>query len=111
MTRVFLYQGKPITLNFSQGLQSACKKAGIQWGRDVKGGFICHDLRHCFITDCRRAGVDRTVTMSITGHAVRDMNERYDVVSDQDKADAVVKLTAYRANLRQSNKAGMLANR
>ena len=93
---VFLYYGKPITRNFSQGLKAACKRAGITWGRDLKGGFIFHDLRHAFITDMRRAGVDRTVTMAITGHAITDMNQRYDVVEDSDKLKAVRKLEAYR---------------
>ena len=93
---IFLYQGKPITRNFSQGLKSACKKADIKWGRDVDGGFIFHDLRHAFITDMRRAGVDRTVRMSITGHAISDMDQRYDVVDDADKLDAIRKLEIYR---------------
>jgi hypothetical protein len=47
---------------------------------------------HAFITDIRRAGVDRTVTMAITGHAITDMNQRYDVVEDSDKLKAVRKL-------------------
>ncbi|RJQ70865.1 MAG: site-specific integrase [Desulfobacteraceae bacterium] len=96
-SHVFMYYGKPITRNFSQGLKSACKKAGIEWGRDVKGGFIFHDLRHSFITDMRRAGVDRTVRMAITGHAIRDMDQRYDVVEDSDKLVAIRQLEVYRA--------------
>ncbi len=102
---VFLYYGKPITRNFSQGLKSACKKAGIAWGRDVKGGFIFHDLRHSFITDARRAGVDRTVRMAITGHAIRDMDQRYDVVEDEDRLAAVRMLEAYRIGLENVTKA------
>jgi integrase len=62
----------------------------------LKGGFIFQDLRHAFITDMRRAGVDRTVTMAITGHAITDMNQRYDVVEDSDKLKTVRKLEAYR---------------
>lgn len=100
--QVFTYYGKPITRHFSQGLKSACKKAKITWGRDVKGGFVFHDLRHTFITDMRRAGVDRTVTMAITGHAITDMNQRYDVVEDSDKAGAIRKLEAYRASVDQT---------
>jgi integrase len=96
---VFLYYGKPITRNFSQGLKSACKKAGVEWGRDVKGGFIFHDLRHSFITDMRRAGVDRTVRMAITGHAIRDMDQRYDVVEDDDKLTAIQLLEDHRSKM------------
>jgi len=96
---IFLYYGKPITRHFSQGLKSACKKAGIEWGRDVAGGFIFHDLRHTFITDMRRAGVDRTVRMAITGHAIKDMDQRYDVVDDADKMLAIRKLENDRADV------------
>jgi integrase len=99
---VFLYYGKRITRNFSQGLKSACKKAGITWGRDVKGGFIFHDLRHTFITDMRRAGVDRTVRMAITGHAITDMDQRYDVVEDADKLAAIKRLENYRLMLTEN---------
>jgi len=34
--------------------------------------------------------------MAITGHAITDMNQRYDVVEDSDKIDAIRKLEAYR---------------
>jgi integrase len=43
------------------------------------------DLRHTFITGMRRAGVPRTVTMSVIGHALKDMHERYDTVEDWKK--------------------------
>ena len=102
---VFLYYGKRITRNFSQGLKTACSKAGIEWGRDVKGGFVFHDLRHSFVTDMRRAGVDRTVRMAITGHAIRDMDQRYDVVEDLDKQAAIRQLEIYRAGLANVAKA------
>ena len=94
---VFLYNGKPIKRNFTHGLKTACTKANILWGRDVKGGFIFHDLRLTFITDARRAGVDRTVRTAITGHAIRDMDQRYDVVEDSDKLAAIRKLEHYRS--------------
>jgi integrase len=93
---VFLYNGRRITNRFETGLKSASKKAGIPWGRNVKGGWIFHDLRHTFITDMRRAGVPRTVTKSITGHAITDMSERYDVVSDEDKLEAIRRLENHR---------------
>jgi integrase len=86
---VFLYYSKPITKRFETAMKTTCKDAGIPWGREVKGGFIFHDLRHTFITDMRRAGVPRTATMSITGHAISDMNERYDTVDEADKLEAI----------------------
>ena len=86
---VFLYSGRPIEYSFLRAMKTACDGIGITWGRKEKGGFIFHDLRHTFITDMRRAGVARTVTMRITGHAIRDMNERYDTVDDSDMFEAI----------------------
>lgn len=93
---VFLYNGRPILNRFETAIKSACAKAGIKWGREEDGGFIFHDLRHTFITDMRRAGVDRNVTMAITGHAIKDMNQRYDVVEGWEKTRAIKGLEAYR---------------
>lgn len=94
---VFLKKGKPIRNGFEKMMKTACEKAGIKWGREEKDGFIFHDLRHTFITEMRRAGVDRTVTMAITGHAIQDMNQRYDTVEDWEKLEAIAKLEAYRS--------------
>jgi integrase len=93
---VFLYNGRPIKRNFSTGLKTACKEAGIQWGREEKDGFIFHDIRHTFVTDCRKAGVSKSVRMSITGHAPKDMDDRYNRVDIQDQQDAIQKLEKYR---------------
>ena len=84
------------------GLQSVCEKAGIIWGRDVKGGFIFHDLRHTFVTDMRKAGVSKSVRMSITGHSPKDMDDRYNRVDDEDKHEAVRQLEVFRASVRQN---------
>lgn len=93
---VFLYKGKPIK-RFDVSLSKACGSADILWGRRKKGGFIFHDLRHTFITDMRRAGVQRTVTMAITGHAVTDMNERYDTIEAWEKLEAIRLLEKFRS--------------
>ncbi len=95
-SHVFLYCGRPIRNRFETGLKTACRKSGIAWGREVKGGFIYHDLRHTFITDMRKAGVDRDVRAAIVGHAIKDMQGRYDEVDDQDKLLAIRQLESYR---------------
>ncbi len=46
----------------------------------------------------RRAVVNRNVTMSITGHAIQDMNQQYDTIEDWDKIEAIKKLESYRRN-------------
>ncbi|MBW1781793.1 MAG: site-specific integrase [Deltaproteobacteria bacterium] len=101
-THVFLYQGKPIQRNFSTGLKTACKEAGITWGREVKGGFIFHDIRHTFVTNMRKAGVSKSVRMSITGHAPKDMDDRYNRVDIQDQHEAIKKLEVFFRNVTQS---------
>ena len=60
------------------------------------------DLRHTFITGMRRAAGSRTVTMPVIGHAIKDLNERYDTVEDWDKLEGVDKLRAYRESVRQT---------
>ncbi len=92
---VFLFNGKPIG-HFTTALKTACNEAGIFWGRDAKDGFIFHDVRHGFVTDMRKAGVSKSVRMSITGHAPKDMDDRYNRVDNQDKLEAVSRLEAYR---------------
>jgi integrase len=97
--RVFLYNGKGIEKRFETAMKSACEKAGITWGREEKGGFIFHDLRRTFITEMRRAGVQESVIMSITGHSIKTMNQRYDAVEDWEKLGAIKKLEDYRKEL------------
>ncbi len=104
---VFLYNGKPITRNFSTGLKTACKAAGITWGREVKGGFVFHDMRHTFVTDTRKAGVSKSVRMSITGHAPKDMDDRYNRVDIQDQHEAIKKLELFFLNVTQNVKSAV----
>jgi len=99
---VFLFNGNPILKRFETSMKTACKDAGLIWGRKGEGGLIFHDLRHTFVTDMRRAGVARTVTMSITGHAPKDMNDRYDTVDDRDRLEAIAQLESYRSNVDQN---------
>jgi integrase len=91
---VFLYRGKPVA-DIRRGLKDACKKAGIKYGRFVKGGFIFHDLRHTFNTYMRRAGVHEGVIMKITGHSTREMFDRYNTVDEDDTQKAVKQLEGY----------------
>lgn len=88
---VFLYKGG--TLKDIRGsIKAACKRAGIKYGRKVKGGFIFHDLRHTFVTNARKKGVQESVIMSITGHSTREMFDRYNTVDMEDIQEAVRKI-------------------
>ena len=91
---VFQFNGKPVG-DFRTGLKKACKKAGIKYGRFVKGGFIFHDLRHTFNTNMRKAGVQESVIMEVTGHSTREMFDRYNSIDEDDTRQAVDQMTAF----------------
>jgi integrase len=98
---VFLYEGKPIR-SIRRGLTDACEKAGIPYGRFVEDGFIFHDLRHCFNTYMRKAGVPESVIMEITGHSTREMFDRYNTIDHQDRKQAVDQMSSFLTNLDQA---------
>ncbi len=87
-------EADPLT-DIRSGLEDACEKAGIPYGRFVKGGFIFHDLRHTFNTHMRKAGVAESVIMEITGHSTREMFDRYNTVDADDKAEAIRKFQGF----------------
>lgn len=80
---VFQFRHKPV-FDIRRGLRRACNAAGIKYGRNVKDGFVFHDLRHTFNTNMRKAGVSETVIMKITGHSTREMFDRYNTVDSED---------------------------
>lgn len=98
---VFQYMGKPLK-SIDTGLRGACKEAKITYGRKIKGGFTFHDLRHTFNTNMRKAGVDKTVIMKITGHSSEEMFNRYNTVDAEDARQAVDRLQTYLANVDQT---------
>jgi integrase len=91
---VFLYQNKPIK-KITKALSSACKKAEITYGRFSSSGFVFHDLRHTFNTNCRKAGIQESVIMNITGHSTREMFDRYNTIDREDGQNAVDKLDKF----------------
>jgi len=58
---VFTYDGHPIAQNFRKSLRTACKGAGITFGRDKSGGFVFHDMRSTVKTNMLRAGLDKAM--------------------------------------------------
>jgi integrase len=98
---VFLFRGKPLK-SVRSGVEKACVKAGIIYGRYKKGGFIFHDLRHTFNTNMRKAGVPESVIMAITGHSTREMFDRYNTVDMEDTRNAVNSLEVFFRNVTQN---------
>ncbi len=98
---VILFHGKPIK-NISTCLEAACIKAKIIYGKRVKDGFILHDLRHSFNTYMRKAGVQESLIMSITGHSTREMFDRYNSIDGEDRRDAIRQLEGYLSKANQN---------
>jgi integrase len=85
--QVFTYKGRPI-----KGIRTAFLKA---CGRAEIGDFRFHDLRHTFNTNMRKAGVDHSVIMKLTGHKTAAMFHRYNTVDTADAMEAYRKLEGF----------------
>ena len=81
---VFTFKGKPIG-NIKTAFVSACRRAGIK-------DFHFHDLRHCAVTNLRKAGVSDSVIMSISGHKTYAVFRRYDKIDRDDRQEAIRKV-------------------
>jgi hypothetical protein len=82
--RVFTYKGAPIK-KVRKTFANACRKAGIN-------DFRFHGLRHTFITNMHKAGVDQSVIMKLTGHWTPAMFQRYHTIDLEDAQGAYQKL-------------------
>ena len=85
---VFTWKGKRIT-DVRTSFAKACKRAGI-----VNLHF--HDLRHCAVTNLRKAGISDSVIMSISGHKTNAMFRRYDSVDREDREKALEHLREWK---------------
>jgi integrase len=68
--------------------ETACQRAGIT-------GVVFHDLRHTFVTNMRRAGVDYFRIMAITGHKTMSVFKRYNTVDHMVLQQAIGQLSTY----------------
>ena len=85
--RVFTYKGRPI-MGIRTAFLKACRRRGIE-------NFRFHDLRHTFNTNMRKAGVDQSVIMKLTGHKTAAMFHRYNTVDTADAKEAYQKLEGF----------------
>ena len=87
-------------------IRNAIKKAyegtKIFYGRDVKGGFVFHDLRRTFNTNIRKAGFPESIIMKITGHSTREMFDRYNTIDMDDTRAEMEQLEIYFPNVDHS---------
>jgi len=82
---VFIHPDGSRIKDIRKAFEGALKRAGIK-------DFHFHDLRHTFVTNMRKAGVERSVIMAITGHKTESMFLRYNTVDKTDIQIAVKKL-------------------
>lgn len=85
---VFLYKGKPVR-DIRTGLKKACKAAGINYGRNQRDGFVFQDLRRCFNTYIRKAGVAEPIITGLTRHSAREKLDKYGKIDEEDIKHAV----------------------
>ena len=84
---VFTYAGRKIG-SVRRAFETACREARIS-------NAVFHDLRHTFVTNMRRAGVDYFRIMAVTGHKTMSVFKRYDTVDHQDLQQAIGQLDTY----------------
>ena len=94
---VFTYEGQPVQ-DIKKSFMSACKEAGLPYGRKVRDGLTFHDIRHSFSTYLRKAGIAIPVRMQITGHETDERDRRYDRVDLEDMQQAIDSLELYLLN-------------
>jgi integrase len=66
----------------------ACRKAAVS-------NATFHDLRHTFVTNARRAGIDYFRIMAITGHKTMAVFKRYNTVDEADLRHAMRQMDTY----------------
>ena len=100
-TLVFHRRGKPIG-DTRKAWATACKAAGVP-------DKLFHDLRRSAVRNMDRAGVRQTVAMKISGHKTDAVYRRYNITSDDDLREAVLKTQKYIASHRSERRVKRLS--
>jgi integrase len=73
---------------FRKTWKTACKEAGLT-------GKLVYDFRRTAVRNMTKAGVPRNIAMKISGHRTEAVFERYNIGTDEDIREAIVKTAAY----------------
>ena len=74
--------------HFRAAWRNACKAAGCP-------GALVHDMRRSAVRTFERAGVPRSVAMSIVGHKTESIYRRYAIVDEAMQREAAARLDAW----------------
>src|SRR5262249_62095442 len=69
-----------------------CQAWLTAWQAARLSGRLSHDFRRTAVRNLVRAGVPERVAMMVTGHATRDVFERYNIVSPGDLEEAAKRI-------------------
>jgi hypothetical protein len=58
-------------------------------------GLLVHDMRRSATRNLVRSGASQNVAMGVTGHLTPSMLQRYNITSDEDLEDAMIRVSAY----------------
>ncbi len=94
---VFTYKGEPLKQpdGLKRSFSTACKKAGIPYGRKTHDGIIFHDIRRMVKTNMLKAGLDKVFRDTILGHSLQGMDAHYLAPSEDDLKQAMDRYTEW----------------
>jgi len=94
---VITFKGQPITQagGLRRSFKTACKKAGIPFGRGVQNGITFHDIRGTVKTNMARAGVSKVFRDKLLGHALQGMDAHYMALDEDDLRRAMDQYTVW----------------
>jgi hypothetical protein len=97
---VFHRDGERIR-QFRTSWKNACKAAGCP-------GKLIHDMRRSAVRTFERAGVPRSVAMSIVGHKTESIYRRYAIVDEAMQREAAARLDVWPQVLSRTRRPGQL---
>ena len=92
---VITYEGQPIRQKdgFKRSMKTACKNAGIPYGRKTENGITFHDIRRTVKTNMLSAGIDKAYRDTLLGHSLEGMDRHYIVPDEKSLKKAMLKYT------------------